>query len=334
MKRREKSPARPHPSAGAAAEEFGFAGQTIPLGRSVRFEVPVARVPTGTWLSLPVVVVRGETPGPTIWLSAALHGDELNGVVVVDEIVRRIDPKTLAGTVLAVPIVNAFGLIQGSRYLPDRRDLNRCFPGSKRGSLGARLAHLLSDMVISRSDLGIDFHTGSAGRVNLPQVRCDLDDPRVRELAAVFGAKVALHAGLKDGSLRAHAVNLGKPTLLYEGGEANRLDDAAIEAGVVGALRVMHHRGMLSGTMPPPAEATKMFKASTWARAHRSGLCRLDIGLGDFVQKGTNVGRIVDPSLGIRSLVKVKAEGIVIGRATDGLVTAGDALLHVATRAM
>jgi predicted deacylase len=283
---------------------------------------------------LPVVVVRGERPGPTIWLSAALHGDELNGVVIVDEIVRRIDPRTLAGTVLAVPLVNAFGLIQGSRYLPDRRDLNRCFPGSKRGSLGARLAHLLSETVIARSDLGIDFHTGSAGRVNLPQVRCDLSDPRVQELAVVFGAKVALHAGLRDGSLRSHAVKLGKPTLLYEGGEANRLDDMAIEAGIAGALRVMNHAGMLPGTTPPPAETTQMYKASTWIRAHRSGLCRLAIGLGARVEPGLNVGKIVDPSLGTRTSVRIKTEGVVIGRATNGLVTAGDALLHVATTEM
>lgn len=334
MKRREREPTRARPSSGEAVDAFGFAGQSIPFGKSVRFEVPVARVPTGTWLSLPVVVVRGDQSGPTIWLSAALHGDELNGVVIVDEIVRRLDPKTLAGTVLAVPLVNAFGLIQGSRYLPDRRDLNRCFPGSKRGSLGARLAHLLSETVIARSDLGIDFHTGSAGRVNLPQVRCDLENPRVRELAKVFGAKVALHAGLRDGSLRAHAVKLGKPTLLYEGGEANRLDDAAIEAGVTGALRVMSHAGMLPGTTPPRANDTQMFKASTWVRAHRSGLCRLDIGLGDYLQVGANVGKIVDPSLGTRSSVKIKIEGVVIGRAMNGLVTAGDALLHVATREM
>ncbi|MEO8179512.1 MAG: succinylglutamate desuccinylase/aspartoacylase family protein [Deltaproteobacteria bacterium] len=207
--------------------------------------------------------------------------------MIIDELVQRLDPLLLSGTILAVPVVNGFGLIQGSRYLPDRRDLNRCFPGSQRGSLGSRLAHLLSRLVISRSDLGIDFHSGSSGRNNLPHIRCDLDHEKTRRLALAFGAPVALHAGLRDGSLRSRAMTLGKPALLYEGGEANRLDDLAIDAGVQGTLRVMAKVGLIgqSGVQEPRAR-THLMRSSSWVRASRSGFCRMRVRLGELVEVG------------------------------------------------
>lgn len=319
--------------AAAAVESasFEFNGTAVAAGQQARIEVPVARLPTGTWLALPVVVTHGVKPGPALWLSAAVHGDELNGVMIVDEIVQRLDPLALSGTVLAVPVVNGFGLIHGSRYLPDRRDLNRCFPGSKRGSLGSRLAHLLSRLVIARCDLGIDFHSGSNGRDNLPQIRCDLDHDRTRRLALAFGAPLALHAGLRDGSLRSHAMTLGTPALLYEGGEANRLDDAAINAGVDGTLRVMAHMGMLDGSLAAaPRQRTRMLRSSCWVRASRSGFCRMRVRLGEAVKLGQVVAEIVDPALGTRAQVKSTRTGLAIGKAVDSLVMAGDALLHIA----
>ncbi|MEO8181868.1 MAG: succinylglutamate desuccinylase/aspartoacylase family protein [Deltaproteobacteria bacterium] len=285
-------------------------------------------------MTLPVIVMHGATSGPTLWLSGAVHGDELNGVMIVDELVQRLDPGMLSGTVLAVPVVNGFGLIQGSRYLPDRRDLNRCFPGSKRGSLGARLAYLLSRLVIARCDLGIDFHSGSDGRHNLPQIRCDLNDERTRRLALAFGAPLALHAGARDGSLRGHAMTLGKPVLSYEGGEANRLDDAAIRAGVYGTLRVMAKVGLLTKSqVKPPRRRTRLLVSSSWVRATRSGFCRMKVRLGVAVKVGELIAQIVDPALGTRTSVKSTRAGIAIGKAVDSLVTAGDALLHVADKA-
>jgi uncharacterized protein len=329
MRPRESAPARG--SRRVAPASFDFNGTPIAPGQLARIEVPVARLPTGTWLTLAVVVMHGMRSGPTLWLSGAVHGDELNGVMIVDELVQRLNPLALSGTVLAVPVVNGFGLIQGSRYLPDRRDLNRCFPGSKRGSLGSRLAHLLSRLVISRCDLGIDFHSGSNGRDNLPQIRCDLDHEETRRLALAFGAPLALHAALRDGSLRGHAMKLGTPVLLYEGGEANRLDDAAIDAGVQGTLRVMAKVGLLDKSRAaPPRPRTRLLRSSSWVRASRSGFCRMRVRLGDLVKVGGLVAEIVDPALGTRVEVKSTRTGLAIGKVVDSLVMAGDALLHVA----
>jgi predicted deacylase len=280
---------------------------------------------------LPVIVLHGAQSGPTLWLSGAVHGDELNGVMIIDELVRRLDPLVLSGTVLAVPVVNGFGLIHGSRYLPDRRDLNRCFPGSKSGSLGSRLASLFSQFVISRCNLGIDFHSGSKGRKNIPQIRCDLDDARTRQLARAFGAPVALHASLRDGSMRGHAMALGKPALLFEGGEANRLDQEVINEGVEGTLRVMAKVGLIARAQAvAPRQRTRLLRSSSWVRASRSGFCRMRLRLGDWVKAGKLVAEIVDPTGGTRVEVKATRTGIAIGMAVDGLVIAGDALLHVA----
>lgn len=309
---------------------FEFAGNVVPAGTIARIEQPVARLPTGTWVSLPVMVMVGARPGPVVWLSAAVHGDELNGVVVVDELVRLMDPQQMSGVVLAVPVVNAFGLIQGSRYLPDRRDLNRLFPGSKRGSLGARLANLFTELVIERAELGVDFHTGSGGRENLPQIRCNLDDPKTRSLAGVFGAPVALHSALRDGSLRAHAANLGKPVLLFEAGEAGRLDDEAISMGVAGTLRVLAAVGVLNSPPRAARHPTQLFRTSSWVRANRSGFCRLEVELGDWVVAGDSFGSIINPAQGSRHPIRTRCTGVVIGKTTEGLVTAGDAVIHVA----
>lgn len=310
---------------------FDFNGSSVAPGARARVEVPVARLPTGTWLGLPVVIMHGMKSGPTLWLSGAVHGDELNGVMIIDELVQRLDPLMLSGTVLAVPVVNGFGLIQGSRYLPDRRDLNRCFPGSKRGSLGSRLAHLLSHLVISRSDFGIDFHSGANGRNNLPQIRCNLDDDRTRRLALAFGAPLALHASLRDGSLRGHAMMLGKPALVYEGGEANRLDDVAIEAGVQGTLRLMAKVGMLDRAQAQsPPQRTRLLRSSSWVRASRSGFCRMKVRLGEAVKAGQLIAEIVDPALGNRVELNATRAGLAIGMVVDCLVMQGDALLHVA----
>lgn len=306
-------------------------GAPIVPGSVGRLELPVARLPTGAWLTLPVIVLHGARNGPTLWLSGAVHGDELNGVMIIDELVRRLDPLALSGTVLAVPVVNGFGLIHGSRYLPDRRDLNRCFPGSVGGSLGARLASLFSQYVIRRCDFGIDYHSGSKGRKNLPQIRCNLDDAKTRQLALAFGAPVALHAGLRDGSMRGHAMALGKPALLFEGGEANRLDQEVIDEGVNGTLRVMAKVGLVTRARPrAPGHRARLLRSSSWVRASRSGFCRMRLRLGDQVKAGELVAEIVDPIGGIRVEVQATRTGVAIGMAVDGLVIAGEALLHVA----
>jgi predicted deacylase len=265
-----------------------------------------------------------------IWISAAIHGDELNGVPIIRHVLDQIDPKQLSGTVLAVPAVNVFGLVQESRYLPDRRDLNRCFPGSKRGSSASQLAHLFMEEIVSRCELGLDLHTGSGGRTNLPQVRCDLEQVDTLRLARVFGAPVLLHARLRDGSLRAAARDLGKTVLVYEAGEASRFDIGAIDNGVRGVFRVMESLGMLSIDVEPPEAEPALAWKSSWARARRTGFCEMIARLGDRVTESSNLAVVYDALGRSRSLVKSKTSGIVIGHVTSPIVNRGDAVAHVA----
>jgi len=307
-----------------------IAGETLEPGTRRRIELPAAKLATGSPLAVPVEVVHGTRPGPRIWLTGAIHGDELNGIEIIRQVLADTSPKRLAGTLIAVPIVNVFGFITESRYLPDRRDLNRSFPGSARGSLASQLAHLLMKEVVEGSDLGIDLHTGSADRTNLPQVRADLDDPRTRELAVAFGAPIAIHAAIRDGSLRAAAAKKGARVIVFEGGESRRFNRGAIEAGTAGVLRVLKEAGMRTTAPPPPTAPPWESRSTAWIRAGRSGLVRLDIEPGDMVEKGARLGVIKD-AFGDRILqVKAGRAGIVIGMTRHPNVNRGDALVHVA----
>ena len=222
-----------------ARAPFAFGGVEVAAGRRHELSLPISQLVTGADVTLPVHVLHGREDGPTVWVSAAIHGDEVAGVEIVRRVLERLQPKNLRGTLLAVPIVNVLGVMAGDRYLPDRRDLNRSFPGSARGSLASRIAHLMMTEVIGRCTVGIDLHTGADRRSNLPQIRCDLEDPQTRALAEAFGAPVLFHARLRDGSLRAAARETGARVLLYEAGEAWRFDEYAIAPGVDGVLRVL-----------------------------------------------------------------------------------------------
>lgn len=326
---------RPPSGAGSPATRverpsFQIAGVEIAAGTLARVELPAARLPTGTQMSVPVAVAHGARPGPTVWVSSSIHGDELNGLAVIRRALRQLNPQALRGTVIAVSVVNVFGMINASRYLPDRRDLNRCFPGSPRGPLAGQLAHLFMEQVAQRSDVGIDLHTGSDGRTNLPQIRCDLEDPETRRLAHAFGAPVILHAALRDGSLRAAARAVGVPVLLYEGGEAHRFDRSAIEVGARGVLRVFAALDMLdadpTGVQLESVEAHK----SAWIRARQAGFCDIHVELGQRITPGDVVATIFDASGRREHSLKSKLEGIVIGRLQQALVHRGDAILNVA----
>ncbi|ANS79489.1 putative deacylase [Serinicoccus hydrothermalis] len=294
--------------------------------------LPISRLVTGAEVSLPVHVLHGREDGPTVWLSAAIHGDEVVGIEVVRRVMAVLDPKTIRGTVLAVPIVNVLGVMSGDRYLPDRRDLNRSFPGSARGSLAGRIAHLMMKEIIGPSDVGIDLHTGADRRTNLPQIRCDLEDPQTRALAEAFGAPVMYHAKLRDGSLRYAARERGARVLLYEGGEAWRFDEWAIEAGVVGVLRVLAHLGMIDTDevdVEPVGTPSEVCWRSGWVRARRTGIIHLVVGIGEHVAEGQKLGELFN-SFGKRlAIVKADRAGVVIGRAEAPLVNRGDALVHI-----
>lgn len=308
-------------------------GETTVLpGRTSRFELPFARLPTGSVASLPVAVVNGRYAGPHIWLSAAIHGDEIAGVEIIRRVLRRIEARRLRGAVLAVPIVNIFGFLNESRYLPDRRDLNRSFPGSSRGSLATRLAELFMREVVSQCSVGIDLHTATNHRVNLPQIRADLDDPEAAALAEAFGAPFAIHARLRDGSLRQAATERGIRVLVYEAGEAHRFEEKSIAAGVDGVLRVLGHLGMVESEAAAPGPVHRVRRTS-WVRARRGGIVNLDVELGQRVIDGEVIGSIAD-SFGVRpSRVKATGTGWVIARSLNPLVAPGDALVHLATEA-
>lgn len=310
-------------------EPFVLAEHVVAPGRRAKLELPIARLMSGTPVALPVIVVHGKTEGPTIWLTAAVHGDELCGIEIIRRVLAAIEPRSLAGTVIAVPVVNVHGFNRGERYLPDRRDLNRCFPGSARGSLASRIAHLMMTEVIARCTAGVDLHTGSDHRINLPQIRADLSDPATLELAHVFAAPVAIDARTRDGSLRQAATEDGCVVLLYEAGEADRFDERAIAAGTDGVLRVLEFFGMRAGAPPPPQSPGLSHKTS-WLRASLSGMLHLEVALGDLVERGQTVATIYDPFGKRLGKISARMDGVIICHSQRPLVNRGDAVLHVA----
>jgi uncharacterized protein len=312
-------------------EAITIGGVRIEPGERRGMSLPAGILHTHVPVEMPVWVINGRRAGPRLFISAAIHGDELNGI----EIIRRIRARPLTGlrgTLLLVPVVNVFGLLHHARYLPDRRDLNRSFPGSERGSLAARLAHLFMNEIVARCTHGIDLHTGAVHRSNLPQIRAQLDDAETRSLALAFGAPVVLDSRLRDGSLREAAAEKGIPTLIYEAGEALRFDEMSIRVGVAGIVEVMRQLGMLRRKGPPRAVPAKPVVATSshWVRAPEGGILRSALRLGQRVTAGERIGQVSDP-FGAREVpVTAPHAGIVIGRNSLPLVNEGDALFHVA----
>nr|WP_199302727.1 succinylglutamate desuccinylase/aspartoacylase family protein [Oscillatoria sp. FACHB-1406] len=286
-------------------------------------------MPTQTLLSLPVIVINGCEPGPRLWLSAAIHGDEINGVEIIHQVLQHVRPENLRGTLIAVPIVNVFGFIAQSRYLPDRRDLNRCFPGSPTGSLASRLAHLFMTEVVRHSTHGIDLHTASDRRTNLPQIRANIEDEETHRCARAFSAPVTLHATIRDGSLRQAAAQRNIPTLLYEAGEILRFDPESIRIGVEGILRVMAHLQMHDSFILSTPVSTVEIVASKWIRASRSGILHVKVALGERVQKKQLLGKITDAFSERTTHVRAPFVGIVIGFCHNPLVNQGDGVFHL-----
>lgn len=303
---------------------------TVRPGRTSRFELPFARLPTGSEAALPVAVVNGRYSGPHVWLSAAIHGDEINGIEIIRRVLRMVDARNLRGALVAVPIVNVFGFLSESRYLPDRRDLNRSFPGSSKGSVANRLAGLFTREILAQCSVGIDLHTATNHRINLPQIRADLDDSRTLELAQAFGAPFAIHARLRDGSLRQTATDRGINMLLYEAGQAHRFDEDAIATGVDGVIRVLAKLEMVPEGERDPLPV-RTVRRTSWVRARRGGIATLTVGLNDEVDKGDVLGEISD-SFGNRpTKIRANAAGWVIAQTLHPLVAPGDALVHLAT---
>jgi len=312
---------------------FEFCGEKIKAGSRKTVHVELPNLSTYTPMAMPVHLVHGRQDGPVLFVSAAVHGDEINGVEIIRSLLRGSTLNGLRGTLIAVPIVNVYGFVTHSRYLPDRRDLNRSFPGSEHGSLTARLAYTFTEEILSRADYGIDLHTGGQHRFNHPHIRADLDDERTEDLAGAFGTPVIINANLRDGSMRQLAAEKGIPFLLYEAGEALRFDQLAIRAGVRGIRNVMRRIGMLSTRMRPtkrpPVEPVEA-KGSTWVRAPQPGLFRATTAIGASVKKGERLGAVADAFGEHETFIAAPVTGIVIGRANLPVVNEGDALFHIA----
>jgi predicted deacylase len=280
--------------------------------------------------SIPIQVISGRRKGPTLFVSAAIHGDELNGIEIIRRLKKLAVLKKLKGTLILVPVINVYGLNTLSRYLPDRRDLNRSFPGSTKGSLAARIAKIFFDEIVRKSDYGIDLHTGAIHRSNLPQIRTNTNNEETLHLARAFEAPVILHSELRDGSLRAEAQEHEVPILLYEAGEALRFDEMSIKIGVKGIVNVLKALGMLPKTQKRRHKTPHVFKQSSWARAAESGMLRTVKALGDSVKKDEVIAFIDEP-LGDRSFELCAGfDGIIIGKSQIPLVQEGDAVFHIA----
>lgn len=312
-------------------QPFEIGGKSIEQGTQQTVELPLSVLSDHTQVSMPVHVIHGPKDGPVMFVSAAIHGDEILGAEIIRRLVNKLSVERVKGTLLLIPIVNTYGFIANSRYLPDRRDLNRSFPGSKTGSLASQLAYKFMEEIVSRADFGIDLHTAAIHRENLPQIRVNLKDAAVREMAEAFAAPIIINADMRDGSLREAAQDVGCNTLLYEAGEALRFNEFAVRIGVKGVMRVMqylgmlHRRGFSKGAKPPV-----LSNASTWVRAPSGGLMRLLRGLGDAVEKGEVLSIVSDP-LGYeeRELIS-PIDGVIIGRSNMPAVNQGDAIFHIA----
>jgi len=301
----------------------------VPPGKTLNIEVNIARLPSRTPIDILVTAARAVKPGPTLLLLGGLHGDEINGVEIIRRIIEAENHVPEQGTVLCIPILNIYGFLHFSRYVPDGKDVNRSFPGNKSGSLAARLAHYIMTDIIPKIDYGIDFHTGGADRNNYPQVRCMLDDPGNQELARAFNAPFTLHSKYRPKSLRQSAAKLGKRIIVYEGGESSRFSEPAIEHGIHGTLRLMNHLGMSSAEVPRPSYENHEFMHSSWVRARSSGIFQNLVSCGDRVMKNQVVGYITDPFGEYRVRLRATASGFIISINNNPILHQGDAVMHI-----
>ncbi len=309
-----------------------IAGQAIALGESRKIAMPLVKLYTDTDMAMPIYIKRAKKEGPTVFVSAAIHGDEIIGIEIIRRLMTRKNFRLQCGTVIFVPIVNVYGVLNKSRYMPDRRDLNRAFPGSAKGSLTGQIAHRFLTEIVEQCDYGIDLHTGAIHRSNYPQIRANLADAETLALAKAFNVPVVLNANLRDGSLRQCANDSQCRILLYEAGEALRFDEFCIRAGERGVRNVLRHLGLIkagrggSKTTSDPVIAHK----SQWLRATSSGLVNCKVSLGDTVEKGEVLAEINNPFGEKLDVVSAKRKGVVIGQQNIPLVQAGDALFNIA----
>ncbi len=308
--------------------ELIIAGHPIRPGEFKEININIAQLPSRTQIDTPIYVYRAPEEGPVLALTAGMHGDEINGMEIVRRIINTGLHKVTRGTTVCMPIINVYGFLNYSREVPDGKDVNRSFPGSKTGSLASRVAWHLTHDIIPFIDVGIDFHTGGALRTNYPQVRCMMKEPKNVELATAFHAPFTIDAPFRPHSLRQTAAKKGKNIIVFEGGESLRMDPHAIEEGMNGTLRVMKYLQMIDWA-PAPREENRMVWNSSWIRARTAGIFHPLIKAGELIHSHQLVGSITDPFGEYSEPIKSQVTGYVVGLNNNPVVNAGDALLHV-----
>jgi hypothetical protein len=309
---------------------FTIDNTEIKRGERLRINIDMGSIYDFTDVKMPVEVIRGKKDGPTLFVSSTIHGDEINGIEITRRLLSNKALKNIYGMLIVIPIVNIFGFNDRSRYLPDRRDLNRCFPGIKNGSLASQLAYKFMREIVLKSDFGIDLHTGAFHRCNFPQIRANVSNEQTLKMAQAFGAPVIINSNLRDGSLRAAVMQADIPMILFEAGEALRFDENSIKIGVEGILNVMKEIGMIRSQKKFRHKKAFIARSSSWLRAPHSGLNTPRIKLGSLVRKSDIISEIANPLGDHKTLVRAHETGVIIGMSLLPLANKGDALFHIA----
>ena len=318
------------------AQPITILGKELGPGESRELNFRFAKLHTNTPIDVPIIIERSQYEGPTILFTAGIHGDEVNGVEVVRQLVSKGINRPKIGTIICIPIINIFGFLQKLREFPDGRDLNRAFPGSKNGSLAGRIAYQLMNDIVPHVDYCLDFHTGGSSRFNAPHVRIEKGDIKLTKLAEIFNAPFILHSKNLKKSFRNSCQKKGIPMLLFEGGKSNSIDSVVSNTGVNGSKRVLHHLGMLRSQfkVSSPKKPSVIISHSKWIRANASGMFKSAVKVGALVAPGEVIGHITDPYGKVHYWIKANNNGYVFNVNEAPLVYQGDALFHISTEVL
>lgn len=316
------------------ADVLHILGEEVRLGQSTEASFGVAKLHSRNTVEVPVIINRSKKPGPTVLITAGIHGDEVNGVEIVRQIIAKGINKPKIGTIICIPVINIFGFINMDRDFPDGRDLNRSFPGSKSGSLASRVAYKLINEVVPHADLVLDYHTGGADRFNSPQIRIASNGKSLDNLATIFGAPFVLYTKNIKKSFRSTCQKLGVPILLFEGGKSFNIDPVITNTGVNGCKRILSELGMLQSKfkVSKPKKKATIILSSKWLRAKHSGMFKASATLNSWVEKNDLIGNITDPYGKFNHFVKAEYSGYIFNINQSPIVYQGDALFHISTK--
>jgi len=310
-------------------KQFVIAGQRVSRGEARTINLKFSESYLGSPATVPIHVLRAKKHGPRVLLTGCVHGDELNGMGIIRELLYDQPPKLTCGTLVCIPVVNVYGLENHTRYLPDRRDLNRDFPGAEKGSISSRLAHVIFNKVVRQCDMVIDFHSAAVRRTNYPNIRADLSVAGVRSLARAFGCELIVNGKGPVGSLRRAATSAGVPCIILEAGEVWKIESSVVEVGVRGVMNVLRSLGMVRGKVVTPRYQTRIHR-TTWVRAERGGTLSFAVNPGDLVEKGQLLASNYNIFGDERSQLVSPGDGIILGMTTMPVVKPGDAAFHIA----